>query len=187
MYPVNAAQGILDLSVPQFSKASTGMIGQYAHGNEPSHHVAYLYNFIGKPHKTQDLVYKIRNEQYKNEPNGHCGNEDCGQMSSWYILNSLGMYPVNAAQGILDLSVPQFSKARIQLPNNKTFEVKATGLSEENRYVAAVSLNGHQLKRRFITYKELMQGGILEFIMTANKDTVNTQNYEQPNPLKIYN
>ena len=166
---------------------STGMIGQYAHGNEPSHHVAYLYNYIGKPHKTQDLVYKIRNEQYKNEPNGHCGNEDCGQMSSWYILNSLGMYPVNAAQGILDLSVPQFSKASIQLPNNKTFEVKATGLSEENRYVAAVSLNGRQLKRRFITYKELMKGGILEFIMTANKDTVNTQSYEQPNPLKIYN
>ena len=97
------------------------------------------------------------------------------------------MYPVNAAQGILDLSVPQFSKASIQLPNNKTFEVKATGLSEENRYVAAVSLNGRQLKRRFITYKELMKGGILEFIMTANKDTVNTQSYEQPNPLKIYN
>ncbi len=144
---------------------STGMIGQYAHGNEPSHHVAYLYNYIDQPSKTQELIRKILEEQYKNQPNGHCGNEDCGQMSSWYILSALGFYPVNPAQGAYMIGTPFFEEVEIQLPNNKVFHIVAKGLSEENKYIQSVLFNEKPIENVFITHKEISNGGVLEFEM----------------------
>ncbi|WP_035141556.1 GH92 family glycosyl hydrolase [Flavobacterium daejeonense] len=144
---------------------STGMIGQYAHGNEPSHHVAYLYDYIGKPWKTQKLVREILETQYKNEPNGHCGNEDCGQMSSWYVLSSLGFYPVNPAQSIYVFGSPMFDSATINLENGKKFRVEATNNCDKNIYIQSVALNGKIIHRNYITHKEIMQGGTLVFTM----------------------
>lgn len=151
---------------------STGMIGQYAHGNEPSHHVAYLYNYINEPWKTQKLVREILESQYKNTPNGHCGNEDCGQMSSWYIFSSLGFYPVNPAQGIYSFGSPLFDSATITLENNKTFVVQTKNNSNENMYIQSIELNGKKIDRNYITHKEITQGGTLIFTMgkLPNKD-----------------
>jgi predicted alpha-1,2-mannosidase len=154
---------------------STGMIGQYAHGNEPSHHVAYLYNYIGKPWKTQKLVREILTTQYKNAPNGHCGNEDCGQMSSWYVLSSLGFYPVNPAQGVYSFGSPLFSTATINLENGKKFIIKALNNNTKNSYIQSIELNGQKIQRNYITQKEINEGGILVFKMGAlpNKNTKN--------------
>lgn len=151
---------------------STGMIGQYAHGNEPSHHVAYLYNYVGKPWKTQEKVKEILKTQYKNEPNGHCGNEDCGQMSSWYILSSLGFYPVNPAQGVYSFGFPIFDKADINLENGKAFSVVVKNNTSTFQYIESVFLNGEKLNRNFITHNEIMQGGTLVFVKSKepNKD-----------------
>ena len=165
---------------------STGMIGQYAHGNEPSHHVAYLYNYVEQPSKTQELVKKIREEQYRNEPNGHCGNEDCGQMSSWFVLSALGIYPVNPAQGVLDLGAPMFEEATIALPEGKTFTIKGQNLSDQNKYVKAVYLNEEPLDRWFITYDEMMEGGALIFEMTNLPVDHVGNDYTLPEPNKVY-
>ncbi|PWL39497.1 alpha-mannosidase [Flagellimonas aquimarina] len=165
---------------------STGMIGQYAHGNEPSHHVAYLYNYLNQPSKAQKLVREILENQYKNEPNGHCGNEDCGQMSSWYILSSLGFYPVNPAQGVYDLGIPLFKEASVQVANGKTFTVSADGL-EENQFVQRVSLNGNELKRSYITHQEIMNGGTLVFTMTNDSKLADKNQLKTPEVNKIYN
>ncbi|UII81156.1 GH92 family glycosyl hydrolase [Flagellimonas sp. CMM7] len=165
---------------------STGMIGQYAHGNEPSHHVAYLYNYIGQPSKAQKLVSTILENQYKNEPNGHCGNEDCGQMSSWYILSSLGFYPVNPAQGVYDLGIPLFEEAIVEVANGKTFTVNANGL-EENQFVQSVALNGETLDRSYITHKEIMNGGTLVFTMTNDAKLADKNQLKTPEVNKIYN
>ncbi len=164
---------------------STGMIGQYAHGNEPSHHVGYLYNYIDKPWKTQRIIRDITVSQYKNKPDGHCGNEDCGQMSSWYILSSLGFYPVNPAQGVYAIGSPLFDKAVISIENNKTFTIKTINNSEENKYIQKIELNGKRLDRYYITHKEIMQGGKIIFTMgnTPNKD----KNTNIVSSSKIYN
>ncbi|TXD46375.1 GH92 family glycosyl hydrolase [Polaribacter sp. IC073] len=152
---------------------STGMIGQYAHGNEPSHHVAYLYNYIDKPWKTQKLIREILETQYKNEPNGHCGNEDCGQMSSWYIFSALGFYPVNPAQGVYAFGSPIVDKATLNLENGKTFTVQTIDNSSENKYIQEITLNNKVIERSYITHTEIMQGGKLIFTMgnTPNKNT----------------
>lgn len=154
---------------------STGMIGQYAHGNEPGHHVAYLYNYINEPWKTEKLVREILESQYKNTPNGHCGNEDCGQMSSWYIFSSLGFYPVNPAQGIYSFGSPLFDEATINLENNKIFVIKAKNNSNENIYIQSITLNGEKTDRDYIMHKEITQGGTLVFTMGKfpKKDTNN--------------
>jgi predicted alpha-1,2-mannosidase len=144
---------------------STGMIGQYAHGNEPSHHVAYLYNYVEKPWKTQKLIREILETQYKNEPNGHCGNEDCGQMSSWYLFSALGFYPVNPAQGIYAFGSPNLDSATIHLENGNTFSVKALNNSSDNKYIQSISLNGALIERNYITHNEIMEGGTLVFTM----------------------
>ena len=162
---------------------STGMIGQYNHGNEPSHHVAYLYNYVAKPSKAQKRIREILKTQYKNAPNGHCGNEDCGQMSSWYIFSSLGFYPVNPAQGTYILGIPLYEHAEIRLPQNKSFKISTTNFSEANPYVKAVFLNGKLLKRGFITHSELVTGGELLFEM-SNKPV--DHKLEMPKPNKIY-
>jgi predicted alpha-1,2-mannosidase len=154
---------------------STGMIGQYAHGNEPSHHVAYLYNYINKPWKTEKLVRKILETQYKDTPSGHCGNEDCGQMSSWYIFNSLGFYPVNPAQGVYSFGSPLFDEATIKLENNKIFVIKTKNNSNENIYIQSIELNGQKIDRNYITHKEITQGGSL--IFTMGKSPKENKNY----------
>ena len=137
---------------------STGMIGQYAHGNEPSHHVAYLFNKIGKPEKTRDYVSQIMNELYRNTPDGICGNEDCGQMSAWYVMSAMGFYPVNPCGGEYELGVPLFPEIKINLDNGKAFTVKARKTSK-NR----VLLNGSPIKGTSITHYEIINGGVLEF------------------------
>ncbi len=153
---------------------STGMIGQYAHGNEPSHHVGYLYNYLGKSWKTQEKIRQILETQYKNEPDGHCGNEDCGQMSSWYIFSSLGFYPVNPAQGIYSFGSPLFNKATLNLENGKTFTIEAINNSETNKYIQSITLNGKKIHQSYITHKAIMQGGHLVFEMGSqpNKKTI---------------
>ncbi|WP_052143594.1 GH92 family glycosyl hydrolase [Wocania ichthyoenteri] len=145
---------------------STGMIGQYAHGNEPSHHVAYLYNNIDKPWKTQKIVREILETQYKNEPNGHCGNEDCGQMSSWYIFGSLGFYPVNPAEGLYSFGSPIFDKATINLENGKRFKIETINNSKTNKYIESIMLNGQTISRNYISHKEIINGGTLVFTMS---------------------
>ena len=167
---------------------STGMIGQYAHGNEPSHHVAYLYNYVDKPSETQKLVREILTTQYKNEPAGHCGNEDCGQMSSWYIFSSLGFYPVNPAQGTYMLGAPLFENAKIKLPGNKSFSIRTENFSPNNIFVKSVFLNGEKLDRAFITHKEIISGGELTFVMSnkAQKQESGKRSIKTPKPDKIY-
>ncbi|SKB45901.1 alpha-1,2-mannosidase, putative [Salegentibacter holothuriorum] len=167
---------------------STGMIGQYAHGNEPSHHVAYLYNYLNNPSETQKLVREILTTQYKNEPAGHCGNEDCGQMSSWYIFSSLGFYPVNPAQGTYILGAPLFENAEISLPEGNIFSIKTKDFSPNNIYVKSVHLNGKKLDRAYITHKEIVSGGELIFKMTNKPEKQKPGNIQikTPKPNKIY-
>ncbi|MFV0248886.1 MAG: GH92 family glycosyl hydrolase [Tenacibaculum sp.] len=146
----------------------TGMIGQYAHGNEPSHHIAYLYNFVNKPHKTQERVRQILTEQYKNAPDGISGNEDCGQMSAWYIFSSLGFYPVTPASNQYIIGTPLVKGASLNLETGKVFTVLSHNLSTSNKYIEKVKLNGKALRRSYIYHKEIVNGGLLEFYMTNN-------------------
>ena len=133
--------------------------------------------------KTQKLVREILTTQYRNEPAGHCGNEDCGQMSSWYILSSLGFYPVNPAQGVYILGAPLFEKATIALPGDKTFVVEAENHGEKNIYVERVLLNGKELDRNYITHNEIVSGGKLVFQMSATPVDKPRKN---PEPGKTY-
>ena len=143
----------------------SGLIGQYAHGNEPSHHIAYLYNYAGAPWKTQQIIRRITTEMYTTEPDGLCGNEDCGQMSAWYIFSTLGFYPVNPANGIYVLGSPHFPQTSIFVGKGRTFEILAPNASSENIYVQSVKLNGETLNRSWITHEEIMSGGKIEFDM----------------------
>lgn len=144
----------------------TGMIGQYAHGNEPSHHVPYLYNYIGENHKTQFRVNQILKEMYDTTPAGLCGNEDCGQISAWYVWNSLGFYPVNPITGEYQIGSPQFEEAIIKISENIEFKVIAHGVSEENIYIKKIMLNNNEWNSPFIRHSDIIKGGILEFEMT---------------------
>ncbi len=128
----------------------TGLIGQYAHGNEPSHHMAYLYNFVNKPYKTQEKVHEILTTLYTNTPDGISGNEDCGQMSAWYVFSALGFYPVTPASNTYIIGKPLFDTATIHLENQNTFSIKSYDLSASNRYIASVKLNG-DLSRAFVS------------------------------------
>lgn len=143
----------------------TGTIGQYAHGNEPSHHVAYLYNFIGKPWKTQEMTRRLLDEMYSPTPEGVCGNEDCGQMSAWYVLSSLGLYDMTPGSGELTLTTPLFDKAIIKLPGDTTLTITSNNPAA-NRYIAKVTLNGREITDNFVRYDELVKGGNLDFTLT---------------------
>lgn len=145
---------------------STGMIGQYVHGNEPSHHVAYLYNYTDSPWKTQKYVSEIMHELYKNSPDGLCGNEDCGQMSAWYVMSAMGIYPVNPVSGEYQIGTPMFPEMQIRFAENKVFKILAKNVSRENCYVKSVKLNGVALEKPFINHKDIMKGGVIEFTMT---------------------
>ena len=144
----------------------SGMIGQYAQGNEPSHHVAYLFNYVGQPHKTQYYVNKIMTELYTNTPAGLCGNEDCGQMSAWYVFSAMGFYPVNPVEGKYQLGTPLFNKVTLRIGPEKKFVVTANKENDNYIYVQKVLLNGKELNRTWITHDEITQGGTLEFVLT---------------------
>lgn len=150
----------------------TGLIGQYAHGNEPSHHMAYLYNYIGKPWKTQERVRKILRTMYHNLPDGLSGNEDCGQMSAWYVLSAMGFYSVTPGSPFYALGTPIFDEVSIHLENGKTFTIKADNLSEKNLYIQSASLNGVTLTEAFLSHSSILEGGTLTLKMgaAANKD-----------------
>jgi predicted alpha-1,2-mannosidase len=143
----------------------SGLIGQYAQGNEPSHHAAYMFNYVGAQHKTARKVRFIMDEWYTDLPDGLPGNEDCGQMSAWYIFSSLGFYPVNSANSVFAIGSPVAHRASINLPDNKKFSIVAHNNSNENIYVQKLRLNGSDIMRSYITYREIMQGGVLEFFM----------------------
>ena len=143
----------------------TGMIGQYAHGNEPSHHTTYMYAYSGQPYKIADKVRYINNELYTDKPDGLSGNEDCGQMSAWHIFSSLGFYPVNPSNGAYVFGSPLFEEASIVLPENKKFTIIAKENSDQNIYIQSVELNGKDYKYSYITHKDIVQGGELIFNM----------------------
>lgn len=143
----------------------SGLIGQYAQGNEPSHHVAYLFNYADVPQKTQYYVHKIMTELYTDAPDGICGNEDCGQMSAWYVFSAMGFYPVNPAECKYQLGTPLLDKVTIRVGPEKKFIITANREEKDAFYVKEVILNGEKLNRSWITHDEIMQGGELEFIL----------------------
>tara|TARA_R110002020_G_scaffold111980_1_gene258164 strand:- start:228 stop:2447 length:2220 start_codon:yes stop_codon:yes gene_type:complete len=164
----------------EFTSADiSGLIGQYAHGNEPSHHIAYLFNRAGQPWRTQYWVRQILNTQYNTTPNGLSGNEDCGQMSAWYVFSSMGLYPLNPASAEYEIGSPLFEKTVINLENNKSFIIEAKHVSSKNIYIQSAKLNGKEFNRTAIKHTELLVGGKLEFVMGAepnkNWGVVNTE------------
>ena len=144
---------------------STGMIGQYAHGNEPSHHIPFLYNYTSQPQRGQHYIREIIETQYTNQPDGYCGNEDCGQMSACYVFATLGFYPVNPANGLYYFGSPSLNEATIHLPNGKTFKMVAENNSKQNVYIQSIRLNGEPYFKHYITHNDIMNGGELHFIM----------------------
>lgn len=144
----------------------SGLIGQYAHGNEPSHHILHLYNKVGEPWKTQNLVDSVFHSQYFNDPDGLSGNEDCGQMSAWYVLNSMGFYQLCPGNPEYSIGRPLFDAVTINLPGNKQFRIVAENNSKTNKYIASAKLNGKPLARPYFTHQQLMEGGSLQIVMT---------------------
>jgi predicted alpha-1,2-mannosidase len=147
----------------------SGLIGQYAHGNEPSHSTLYLYQHIGSGHKTAEKVRQVLSEMYKPQPDGLCGNDDCGQMSAWYVMSALGFYPMNPVNGEYVFGSSIANKAKIRLENGKTFEIIAHNNSAENIYIQSVKLNGKAYDKNHIKHSDIMQGGKLEFFMGKTK------------------
>lgn len=143
----------------------SGLIGQYAHGNEPSHHIAYLFNHANQPWRTQYWAHHIMDTQYNTTPNGLSGNEDCGQMSAWYVLSSIGLYPMNPASGDYEIGSPIFEKTTIKLPENKTFVIEAENVSNENFYIQSATLNGRAFNKTTISHQDILEGGTLHFVM----------------------
>lgn len=149
----------------------TGLIGQYAQGNEPSHHAAYLYNFAGKPWKTQAMVRRILDSLFTPKPDGLSGNDDCGQMSAWYVLSSLGLYAVTPGSPVYAIGSPLFGEARLKLENGKTFVVRANNNSKSNVYIQSATLNGKPYTKSFLTHADIVAGGELVFTMGAVPNT----------------
>lgn len=145
------------------------MIGQYAHGNEPSHHIVYLYAYSDAPKMGQKFIHRIIHEFHKPTPDGMIGNDDCGQMSAWYILSSLGFYPVNPATGEFVLGAPQVKKATLHLTQNKKMVIEAVNISTQNIYSEKVFWNKKTLEKPFLTYQQMMNGGVLRFEMTGKQ------------------
>lgn len=144
----------------------TGLIGQYAHENEPSHHVIHLYNYAGRPWRTQELADYVCRNLYRNAPDGLTGNEDCGQMSAWYVLNAMGFYQVCPGKPVYSIGRPLFDKTVIKLADGKRFVIKTKNNSVKNKYIKSATLNQHPLHTPFLTHEDIMKGGILEFVMT---------------------
>lgn len=143
----------------------TGLIGQYAHGNEPSHHMAYLYNFTNAPHKTQLYIDRILHEMYQNAPDGLAGNEDCGQMSAWYVMSALGLYPIAPGKPVYQIGRPSVGNATIRLENGKSISIACANQAANHPYIQEVKWNGVPLTVLEISHEQLMQGGVLAFVM----------------------
>jgi predicted alpha-1,2-mannosidase len=148
-----------------------GLLGGYVHGNEPSHHILYMYNFTSEPWKAQYWVREVMNKMYRNELDGLCGNDDCGQMSAWYIFSAMGFYPLCPGTNQLVLAAPYLPYLKLNLPNGKTFEIVAPNVSDTNRYVQSVKLNGKFYPNAYITNDDIVNGGVLEFEMGAKPNT----------------
>ena len=159
----------------------TGLIGQYAHGNEPSHHIAYMFNHADQPWRTQYWARHIMDTQYNTTPNGLSGNEDCGQMSAWYVLSSVGLYPMNPASGDYEIGTPIFEKSTLNLPNGKAFVIEAENVSDKNFYIQSATLNGKVFNKTAISHQDILKGGTLHFVMgnQPNK-TWGLKNSSQP-------
>ena len=149
----------------QMNHNASGFVGQYAHRNEPSHHVAYLYNFAGQPWKTQKYVSHILNTLYNNTSSGYAGNDDCGQMSAWYVFSAMGFYPVNPADGRYIIGSPLLDECTLKLAGNKEFRIRTIRKSPEDIYIQSVTLNGKKHKDFFITHQDIMNGGTMVFKM----------------------
>lgn len=160
----------------------SGMIGQYAHGNEPSHHIAYLFNYSGQPWKTQYRIQQIMDSLYTTKPDGLSGNEDAGQMSAWYVFSALGLYPVNPATGVYVIGSPEVKEAQISLDNGKSFTIIAQNQSAQNIYIQSAKLNGKPLSRSYISHTEIMAGGTLSFVMGSqpNKNWASSPDTRPP-------
>lgn len=143
----------------------SGLIGQYAHGNEPGHHTVYLYNYAGQPQKAAPLLRRIMDEMYTTEPDGLCGNEDVGQMSAWFVLSAMGIYQVEPAGGTFVFGSPLFDSAIIEVGDGRTFEIRANGNSSENIYIQSARLNGEPYDKAYIDFETIRRGGVLEFEM----------------------
>ena len=163
----NKLDSLFTLKLETTQADVTGLIGQYAHGNEPSHHVTYLYALAGKPARTQELVREIFDTQYRPQPDGLCGNDDCGQMSAWYMLSAMGFYPVDPVSAQYVFGAPQMPKFVLHLAGGKTFTILAEGLSPENKYVESITLNGEPYTQRTIAHEDIVKGGTLVYQMTA--------------------
>ena len=158
----------------------SGLIGQYAHGNEPSHHIIYMYNYVGQPWKTATLVRRVLREQYRNDLDGLSGNEDVGQMSAWYVLSSIGLYQEEPAGGKYIIGSPLFNSATLDVGNGKTFTVKAVGNSDENMYVQSATLNGKPYTKSYIDYRDIVAGGTLELVMGPQPSKWGTAKKNRP-------
>lgn len=153
----------------------SGLIGQYAHGNEPSHHIIYLYDFAGAPWKVQEKVHQVMNEMYQDDPNGLAGNEDCGQMSAWYVMSAMGIYMVTPGSNEYLIGTPQFPETIIHLENGKTFSIKAKNVSDKNFYIQSAMHNGKAYMKSYFTQKDLANGGILSFVMGNKPSSFGTK------------
>ena len=164
----------------------TGLIGQYAHGNEPSHHIIYLYDYTGKAYKTQELVHKVMTEMYHNAPDGLIGNEDCGQMSAWYVLSALGFYPVTPGTTNYMIGTPAFSLATINLENEKTFIINAPGVSDKDHFIqnallsTAASLRPKPWDSAYLKHNDIAGGGLITFMMGDKPATLYSTNPKTP-------
>ena len=163
----------------------TGLIGQYAHGNEPSHHMAYLYNYTNAPEKTAFYVDKILSEMYQNAPDGLSGNEDCGQMSSWYVLSAMGLYQVAPGNPYYDFGRPLMDEVIIEINDNKSFIIKTFNNSIENKYIQSILLNGEEIEQTFIAHRDIIAGGELNFYM-GNQPSTNYSNFEASPTINEY-
>lgn len=164
---------------------SSGIMGNYVHGNEPSQHIPYLYAWTSQPWKSQKQIRKIMNEMYKNNIDGLCGNDDCGQMSAWYIFSAMGFYPVCPGTDEFVIGAPYLPYIKLKLQNGNIFEIKAPNVSDTNCWIKSVKLNGEELKTAYITYDQIMNGGILEFEMNTKPNKKRTFNKTQK-PYSLY-
>ena len=158
----------------------SGLIGQYAHGNEPSHHIIYMYNYVGQPWKAARLIRRVLREQYRNSVDGLSGNEDVGQMSAWYVLSSMGLYQVEPAGGKYIIGSPLFNEVRIDVGDGKTFTIKAVNNSNQNIYVQSGSLNGKRYDKSYIDYHDIIAGGTLELVMGPKPSKWGTAKKNRP-------
>ncbi len=169
------------ITPPKYAGVS-GTIGQYVHGNQPSHHVAYLYNYAGEPWKTQQRVREVLERFYRTGPGGLCENEDMGSLSSWYMLSAMGFYPVTPGSTSYAIGSPLFGRAIINLGNGKTFTVIANNNPKENKYIQSVRLNGRPLSKTWIEHSKIAEGGNLEFEMGPEPNKLWGNNPEDAPP-----